>query len=159
MFILTLKLGQVFIFPAICYDLISKLVLKFPDNEVLSSLTLFLNRLNDEAREGALVVVEGRRDASALRGLGFHGPLYLLCHNGSPLRLTTVASRFKKTILLTDLDSAGRALTKRTALLLNARKRKFDLSFRRQLSIVTKGAVTQVEHLKRYQEFLLTYSW
>ncbi|MAH21204.1 MAG: hypothetical protein CMO12_00110 [Thaumarchaeota archaeon] len=146
-------------FLEVCYDLISKLVLKIPDNEVLSNLTLFVNRLNDEAKEGALVVVEGRRDASALRGLGFHGPLYLLCHNGSPLRLTTVASRFKKTILLTDLDSAGRALTKRTALLLNARKRKFDLSFRKQLNIVTKGSVNQVEDLKRYQEFLAAYVW
>ena len=135
------------------------MVLKCPDNEVISSLTSFVNRLNDEAKEGALVVVEGLRDASALRGLGFHGPLYLLCHNGSPLRLTTVASRFKKTILLTDLDSAGRALTKRTALLLNARKRKFDLSFRRQLNIVTKGTVNQIEDLKRYQEFLATYIW
>lgn len=146
-------------FMAISYDLISKLVLKCPDNEVISSLTCFVNRLNDEAKEGALVVVEGLRDASALRGLGFHGPLYLLCHNGSPLRLTTVASRFKKTILLTDLDSAGRALTKRTALLLNARKRKLDLSFRRQLNIVTKGTVNQIEDLKRYQEFLATYIW
>jgi len=124
------------------------------DYAVIDSLGLFIKRLNDEARNGALVVVEGRRDAEALRSVGFQGELFLLCHNEGFLNLVKEAEGHKKVILLPDLDSKGRWLTKRAALLLQEKKKIIDLFFRRELLSATKGRVRHIEELKRFKEYL-----
>ncbi len=55
------------------------------DDSMIESLSRFIRKLNDE--EDALVVVEGVRDAKALRGSGFSGKLFMLCHNSSVSKL------------------------------------------------------------------------
>ena len=122
------------------------------DHEILECLTLMMKKLNDEYLNGALLVVEGQRDAEALRSIGYIGEPFTLCHNESVSSLVTKAQSHSKVILLLDRDQKGRILTKRVARVLEERKIRLDLFFRRRLSSATKGQVSQVEDLKRYRD-------
>ncbi len=106
------------------------------EDAMIESLSRFIRKLNDE--EDALVVVEGVRDAKALRGSGFSGELFMLCHNSSVSKLEDESSEFKKTILLLDNDSEGRKLVERTRRLLSGRV-KLDLFYQRALLPASRG--------------------
>ena len=129
------------------------------EQDTLQALILFIRKLNDECKNGALVVVEGQRDAKALKSIGFKGDLFLLCHNESLVKLASEAERYKKIILLLDLDKKGRALTKKAATILQEKKSKIDLFFRRELAKASKGRVKHIEELTRFSDYLqnLTY--
>jgi 5S rRNA maturation endonuclease (ribonuclease M5) len=123
------------------------------DAVFVDALRLFITKLNDESYKGALVVVEGQRDETALRSLGYTGKLFLLCHGGSVIKLVNNAKRFKKIILLLDLDNKGRSLTKKSAIVLEEQKIPIDLFFRRQLASLTHGKLQRVEDLDRYIKY------
>ncbi len=129
------------------------------DQDTLQALMLFVRKLNDECKNGALVVVEGKRDARALESMRFKGNLFLLCHNESLVRLASEAERYKKIILLLDLDKKGKALTKKAATILQEKKSKIDLFFRRELAKASKGRIKHIEELNRFSDYLqnLTY--
>jgi len=129
------------------------------DQDILQALILFIRNLNDECKNGALVVVEGQRDARALESIGFKGNLLLLCHHNSFVKLASEAEGYKKTILLLDLDRKGRELTKRAAIILQENDGKIDLFFRKELIKATKGKIRHVEGLSRFSDHLqnLTY--
>ncbi len=128
------------------------------DLEIAESLVLYVKRLNDESRNGALVVVEGLRDLRALRAIGFDGDVVMFCHNGGKHLLVGEAAKYRKTILLLDRDKEGRSLTKKAAVLLGDNKSVIDLFFRRELASVTRGRVRHIEELSRYKDFLQPYS-
>ncbi|NWG09135.1 MAG: toprim domain-containing protein [Nitrososphaerales archaeon] len=124
------------------------------NQDIIQALTLFIRKLNDECRNKALVVIEGQRDANALRSIGFEGDLFLLCHNGSLTKLASKAEKYKKIVLLLDLDRKGRVLTKRTATILQEKNSNIDLFFRRELAKVTKGRIRHIEELARFGDHL-----
>jgi 5S rRNA maturation endonuclease (ribonuclease M5) len=129
------------------------------DREISESLVLYVKKLNDESRNGALVVVEGLRDSRALRAIGFEGDVLMFCHNGGKHLLVDESAKYRRTILLFDLDREGRSLTKKAALLLEEEKKSVvDLFFRRELAAVTQGRVKRVEELSRYTDYLQPYS-
>ena len=117
------------------------------ESPLIESLYGFIRKLNDE--EGALVVVEGVRDAKALRDSGYDGELFMLCHKNNVLKLEETASRFRKTILLLDNDSEGRKLADRTKRILNGRVR-IDTFYQRELLPASKGKIRHVEELAPY---------
>ncbi len=129
------------------------------DQNTLQALILFIRKLNDESRNGALVIVEGQRDAMALKLIGFKGDLFLLCHNKSLVKLASEAERYDKVILLLDLDEKGRELTKKAAIILQEKNIKIDIFFRRELAKATKGKIRHIEELSRFSDFFqnLTY--
>jgi len=124
------------------------------DQDIIQALMLFVRKLNDECKNGALVVVEGQRDARALESIGFKGDLFLLCHNKSLVELASEAERYGKTILLLDLDRKGRALTKKAAIILQEKSIKIDLFFRRELIKATKGKIRHIEELSRFSDYI-----
>ena len=126
------------------------------NREISEALVLYIKKLNDESDNGSLVVVEGKRDVSALRSLGFGGKMLMLCHNNNLERLVSKAEKYQKIILLLDLDRKGRSLTKKSAILLEGKKHKIDLFFRRNLSSITYGRVKQIEELSKYAEYIVT---
>ncbi len=128
------------------------------DLDISESLVLYVKRLNDESRNGALVVVEGLRDLRALRAVGFDGDVLMFCHNGGKRLLVNEAAKYRKSILLLDLDREGRSLTKKAAVMLGDNKSAIDLFFRRELSSVTRGRVSHIEELSRYKDYLQPYS-
>jgi 5S rRNA maturation endonuclease (ribonuclease M5) len=119
------------------------------DSAVIESLSSFVKNLNDE--EGALVIVEGVRDARALRNCGYSGKLFMLCHNSNFAKLVTKVSKYKKTILLLDNDSEGKNLSKRVQKTL-AGKARTDLFYQRRLLPASRGRVRHVEELSTYAE-------
>ncbi len=121
------------------------------DISLIESLSHFIRKLNDE--EDALVVVEGMRDAKALRDSGFDGELFMLCHKQSVAKLEVKCTRHKKTILLLDNDAEGRKLVARTQRILSGRV-KFDLYYQRQLLPASKGKIRHIEELSAYADRL-----
>ncbi len=125
------------------------------ESKVIESLSVFIRKLNDE--EGALVVVEGARDAKALKDSGFDGDVFMLCHNKNVAKLEEEAAKFKKTILLLDNDSEGRKLVERTQRILSGRV-KMDLYYQRELVPASRGKIRHIEELSAYAARLARHS-
>jgi len=121
------------------------------ESSLIESLSEFMRKLNDE--ESALVVVEGVRDARALREAGYDGEVFMLCHKNSVLTLEETAARFKKVILLLDNDREGRKLSERTKRILGGRVR-LDSFYQRELLPASKGKIRHVEELAPYAQRL-----
>jgi 5S rRNA maturation endonuclease (ribonuclease M5) len=106
--------------------------------------------VRDLNHEDAAVAVEGKRDAAALAGLGFDGPLMQFHRYGGFAKFADVAVRYSRIILLFDYDRKGRYMTFRLARLLQ-RRTVVDLTYRKRLSRVTRGRVRFVEDLLQYR--------
>ena len=121
----------------------------------LSQFAEFLNsmvkELNDLSGEGAAVLVEGKRDAKALAGLGYSGPLFTVA-----ILTSSVAARerlreeVRQMIILTDLDSEGRRLASRYVKFLNKEGVKPSLAQRKRLSEASRGKFLHIENLARF---------
>jgi 5S rRNA maturation endonuclease (ribonuclease M5) len=121
------------------------------ESSLIESLSEFMRKLNDE--EKALVVVEGMRDAKALREAGYDGELFMLCHKNNVLTLEETAASFRKIILLLDNDREGRKLSDRTKKILGGRVR-IDTFYQRELLPASKGKIRHVEELAPYAQRL-----
>ena len=124
------------------------------ESSLIESLSHFIKKLNHE--EDALIVVEGLRDARALRDSGFDGEIFMLCHKQNVTKLENEATKYKKTILLLDNDSEGKKLTARTQRILRGRV-KLDLFYQRELLPASKGKIRHVEEFAGYAEKLARY--
>lgn len=125
---------------------------------IVEDILVYINNLNEESRNEALVVVEGKRDVRALRGIGFNGKIFMLCHNNSLIKLIDEAKKYSKIILLFDLDRKGRSLTKKSIFVLEAKKNIVDLSFRKRLSSLTRGKIIHIEELNQFRNQILESS-
>ena len=125
------------------------------NRKISEALVLYIKKLNNESKNGSLVVVEGKRDVRALRSMGFIGKILMLCHNNNFDRFISEVGKYHKIILLLDLDRKGRSLTKKAAILLEGKKHVIDLYFRRNLSSITCGRVKQIEELSKYAEYIV----
>lgn len=112
----------------------------------LDQIRGFVESLN--AQECA-VLVEGRRDAAALRSIGYAGDLLVFHSYGGPVRFAEVAASHDRIIMLLDGDRRGRLMTARIVTLLQ-RKTRLDLVFRKRLVRATRGRIKFIEELSRY---------
>ncbi len=119
--------------------------------EFSSFLRNLVKELNDLSGEGAAVLVEGKRDAAALKGLGYSGPIFTVS-----ILTSTKAARERlrrevsKMIIMTDLDSEGRRLAARYVKFLSQEGIAASLAQRRRLSKATRGVFLHVENLRRF---------
>ena len=102
----------------------------------------------------SVVVVEGKRDAFALKKLGFSGQIIEFHKFGGIVNFADYVARYQKLIILFDRDKKGRYLTGKTIQLLQ-RRTKIDLSFKRKLTVITKGKIRFVEQLVCYESYLV----
>ena len=108
----------------------------------------FIALLN--SKKDSIVVVEGKRDSTALKKLGFSGNLCEF-HSFKGLgKFADSMDSYKRLILLLDLDRKGKYLTSRIISQLEHRIR-IDLSFKRKLTMITKGKIRHIEDLSRYE--------
>lgn len=107
--------------------------------------------LNELSEEGAAVLVEGKRDAVAMRGIGYKGPIFtvsiLTSRAAERERLRT---QVRKMIIMTDLDSEGRRLASRYVKFLTKEGVQVSLDQRRRLSKASKGVFLHIENLRRF---------
>lgn len=102
----------------------------------------------------SVVVVEGKKDAFALKKLGFSGQIIEFHKFGGIVNFADYVARYEKLIILFDRDKKGRYLTEKTIQILQ-RRTKIDLSFKRKLAVITRGKIRFVEELVCYESYLV----
>jgi 5S rRNA maturation endonuclease (ribonuclease M5) len=112
-------------------------------------LQTFVRDLNNLSEDGGIVLVEGKRDATALRKIGYTGGI-LVISSFSSRESHRLLARARLIAILTDLDSEGRRLAARYTKLLRARGIDSSLTERRRLSAASKGTFLHVENLQRF---------
>lgn len=112
----------------------------------------FVFQLN--SKEKSVVVVEGKRDANALRKLGYSGRVLEFHKFKGIIDFTDSVAKYQNIIMLFDRDRKGRHLTGKTIQLLQ-RRTNIDLSFKRRLRLITKGKIMFIEQLVCYESFLV----
>jgi len=119
-------------------------------DEYVDFLGAFVRHLNQMAAEGWAVLVEGKRDAAAVRSLGYSGNLITVSAAG---RLGAQAfAPARKVVILTDLDREGRILAARYIRLLAHEGIRTSLDERRRLRVASRGAFRHIENLSRFSE-------
>ncbi len=124
------------------------------ESSLIESHSHFIRKLNHE--EDALVVVEGIRDAKALRDSGFDGEIFMLCHKQNLSKLENEATKYRKTILLLDNDTEGKKLSARTRRILGGRI-KLDMYYQHELLPASKGKIRHVEEFAGFAEKLASF--
>lgn len=112
----------------------------------ISKVKDFVKSLN--SRHG-IVVVEGKRDEDALKKLGYTGKICQFHSFKGLIKFADSMPKYKNLVLLLDSDRKGRYLTKRIISQLQHRM-TIDLSYRKELTAITKGRVKNVEDLAMY---------
>lgn len=107
----------------------------------------FVKSLN--SAHDSIIVVEGKRDEEALDKLGFSGKICQFHSFKGLIQFADSMPKYKNLILLLDSDPKGRYLTKRIIYQLQHRM-TIDLSYRKRLTVITKGKIKNVEDLSMY---------
>jgi len=115
----------------------------------LKNFVLELNSI-----EKSIVIVEGKLDSNALKKLGFTGKVLEFHKFAGMIDFADSVAKYERLIILFDRDRKGRILTGKTIQLLQ-RRTKVDLSFKRQLRIITKGKIMFVEQLASYESYIV----
>lgn len=117
--------------------------------ERLERIEDLLDELREAAREGAVQVVEGRRDEEALRSLGVDGDYARVSESGVslPSAAEEIYSRSGEAVLMLDWDPHGRRLERRLSELLERFGVETDRDVRRRLGVLVRKDVTDVESL------------
>ena len=114
------------------------------DTERAERLREIIQHLH-EVNEGIPVIVEGKKDASALRSLGLIGDIITL-HNGKNLYdfCDDIAGRFERVVLLLDWDRKGEELNRSLSHHLKGHWEEFS-SFRELLRMLCQKEIKDVE--------------
>ncbi|MEM2912896.1 MAG: toprim domain-containing protein [Candidatus Bathyarchaeia archaeon] len=123
----------------------------------IERIIFLLEKLRDESSEGALLLVEGQRDAEALRSIGVEGEILAIkpCGGSFIDLIDRIAKCGKKEIvLLMDFDRYGREITERLVQNLERIGVKINLSFWRELLSLVERDLKDIEGLVTYLETL-----
>jgi len=101
------------------------------------------------SKKDSIVVVEGKRDTSALKKLGFSGKICEFHSFKGLARFADSVAPYKNLIILFDGDRKGKYLTSKIISQLEHRVR-IDLSFKKKIVFITKGKIRHIEDLSKY---------
>ncbi len=101
----------------------------------------------------SVVVVEGKRDSTALRKIGFSGKVLEFHKFGGMINFADSVAKHENLIILFDGDKKGKYLTGKTIQLLQRRTR-IDLTFKQKLTTITKGKIRFIEQLVCYESYI-----
>ena len=124
------------------------------DQNEVQRLQKFVNMLNEESSNGAVVVVEGKRDVNALASIGFKGNVVTLNNFRGINSLVDSLERESKVILMLDMDRKGKYLTRKILTLLQYRGKNVDMFYKKMLAAITKGKVRHTEDLTIYNRYI-----
>ncbi len=123
--------------------------MEFPESEI-AEIKKFINLLN--IQKNSVVIVEGKRDSTALVKLGYSGKILEFHKFHGMVKFTDSVAKYHKIILLLDGDRKGKYLTKKIINLLEHRT-KIDLLFKKKLVSITKGKIRFIEQLVCYESY------
>ena len=122
--------------------------------EKIRELREFVNQINNESASDSLILVEGKRDLEALSYLGCSGNIQAYHNYKNIVDLAdNFRVKYKKLILLLDLDDTGRMMTKKISYLLN--QRYIDNNYRNKLIKITQGKIRTIEELRSFYNSML----
>ncbi len=100
------------------------------------------------------VIVEGKRDAGALRKLGLAGEIIIL-HGGRSIYdfCEEISEKFHRVVILLDWDEKGEMLNKTLCRLLNGQWEKFS-AFRELIKILCQKDIKDIEGIPKLLERL-----
>lgn len=124
------------------------------DQDEVQRLQKFVNMLNEESSNGAIVVVEGKRDVKALASIGFIGNVVMLNSYKGVNKLVEHLEQASKVILMLDMDRKGKYLTRKILTLLQYKGKNADLFYKKTLAEITKGKVRHTEDLTIYNKYI-----
>ena len=120
-------------------------------------LQKLLQRLNNEAEDGSVIVVEGARDKKSLESMGIKGRI--VCIQSSRRSTYSFAEQFdgeRNVIVLMDFDRQGVFLANRLTRVLNSQSIHANLVLWRELRNLTRSELRSIEELPRLLERLQT---
>lgn len=124
------------------------------DQDEVQRLQRFVNMLNEESSNGAVIVVEGKRDVNALASIGFKGNVVTLNSFRGITSLVDSLERESKVILMLDMDRKGKYLTRKILTLLQYSGKNVDMFYKKMLAAITKGKVRHTEDLTIYNRYI-----
>lgn len=116
------------------------------------SLEELIASLQDASAEGAVIIVEGRRDESALRSLGIKGPVMSASHRSALDLAEDAARNYSQVIILTDWDEKGEEMALNIEQLLRSVDSRADMDIRNRLKRLVRKEIKDVESLDFYVE-------
>jgi 5S rRNA maturation endonuclease (ribonuclease M5) len=120
------------------------------DFERLEQVEVILEEIKQLAAEGAVIIVEGRRDRQALKELGIEGKVVLATHHPLLDFAEDLARGNKKIILLTDWDRSGNELAAKISEYLRASGRAANTDLREKLRNLVQKKVKDIEGLSSF---------
>lgn len=122
--------------------------------EKIRELKEFVDQINNESTKDSLILVEGKRDLEALSYLGCYGNIQAYHNYKSIVDLAdNFRVKYKKLILLLDLDDTGRIMTRKISNLLN--QRYIDNYYRNKIIRITQGKIRTIEELRSFYNSML----
>ena len=122
--------------------------------EKIRELREFVNQINNESTKDSLILVEGKRDLEALSYLGCSGNIQAYHNYKSIVDLAdNFRVKYKKLILLLDLDDTGKIMTRKISHLLN--QRYIDNYYRNKIIKITQGKIRTIEELRSFYNSML----
>ena len=118
-----------------------------------------LNDLREQSEKQTPILVEGKKDATALGALGIEGRIVTVKAGGKSLLQVVTdleEAKVKEAILLLDFDRRGKQATNRLRRYLEHSGIKANLEFWRALLLLVGKDLQCVEGLKAYLENLQT---
>jgi len=122
--------------------------------EKIRELKEFVDQINNESTKDSLILVEGKRDLEALSYLGCSGNIQAYHNYKNIVDLAdNFRVKYKKLILLLDLDDTGRIMTRKISYLLN--QRYIDNYYRNKIIRITQGKIRTIEELRSFYNSML----
>ncbi len=122
----------------------------FEDTERLERIEEIILELQALAENGAIIVVEGRRDMDSLRYLGINGEIRLASQQPL-LEFTELLSKSgKEIILLTDWDKKGSIVARKIIRHLLAYGIMPNMNIRSRMRSLVKKRIKDIESLNNY---------
>jgi 5S rRNA maturation endonuclease (ribonuclease M5) len=118
----------------------------------LEALEELISTLTEASRQGAAIIVEGRRDEMALRSLGVVGPVIMASRRPALNLAEELAKSYSEIILLTDWDRKGDEMANTIEQHLRCTSSRTDLEIRSRLKKLVKKEIKDVESLGIYVE-------
>ena len=125
-------------------------IVRILESEV-TELKNFIAQINSSKKSA--IIVEGKKDAEALRKIGCLGRILEFYKFNTINEFADRVAKYHEVILLFDWDHKGRYLTRRIIKLLE-RRTKINLTEKKKLHKTTRGKIKFVEQLVNYESDL-----
>jgi len=118
--------------------------------ERLEELEKIIMELKELSEAGAIIIVEGRKDAASLRYLGINGEIQLASQQPLLEFTESLFKRGKNLVLLTDWDKKGGLIARKIIKHLLAYGIMPDVDIRSRLRSLSKKRIKDIESLNHY---------